>query len=124
MPRPRRLGATPERSRPRSRIAPEVGSTQPPIICRVVVSPQPEGPSRETNSPCRTESETPSTAVTGPKRRVRPSRTRKPIVAVPSALDLARPAAVPLLPLLVRGVPVDDAQPPHRLRPVGDVARL
>ena len=40
-------------SRPRSRIRPPVGSSKPPIIRRVVVLPQPDGPSSEKNSPAR-----------------------------------------------------------------------
>src|SRR5690349_10833615 len=121
MPRPRLFGAMPARSLPCSRISPDVGSTKPPIICSVVVLPQPDGPSRETNSPCRTESETASTAVAAPKRLVSRSRTRNPIG---SALDFAGPAAVPLLPLRVHIVPVHGAKLAHRLRPVGDVLRL
>ena len=54
MPRPRLAGLTARRSRPSSRIAPAVGSTKPAIICRVVVLPQPDGPSSETNSPFST----------------------------------------------------------------------
>ena len=38
-------------SRPRSRMRPPVGSSKPPIIRRVVVLPQPDGPSSEKNSP-------------------------------------------------------------------------
>ncbi len=55
MPSPRLLGATEPRSLPSSRIAPLSTGTKPAIICSVVVLPQPEGPSRETNSPRSTE---------------------------------------------------------------------
>ena len=38
-------------SRPRSSIGPLVGRSKPPIIRRVVVLPQPDGPRSEKNSP-------------------------------------------------------------------------
>src|SRR5215216_6758928 len=47
----RRKGGTPTMSRPCSRIWPLVGSSKPAIMRRVVVLPQPDGPSREKNSP-------------------------------------------------------------------------
>ena len=50
-------------SRPRSSIRPPVGSSNPPIIRRVVVLPQPDGPSSEKNSPVSID-DTPSTART------------------------------------------------------------
>jgi len=50
-------------------MAPPLGSTKPAIICRVVVLPQPDGPSNETNSPFSTSRESPSTAVCVPKGR-------------------------------------------------------
>jgi len=49
-------------SRPRSSIRPEVGASNPPIIRRVVVLPQPDGPRSEKNSPAPMSSETRSTA--------------------------------------------------------------
>src|SRR5690242_8571657 len=42
----------------------------PAVISRVVVLPQPDGPSSATNSPSRMSRSTASTAVTDPKRRV------------------------------------------------------
>src|SRR4051794_38699306 len=42
----------------------------------------------------------------------------------PSALDLSGPALVPLLALLVDGVPVDDLELAHLLRPVGNALAL
>ena len=60
-------------SRPRRRIRPPVGSSKPPIIRRVVVLPQPDGPSSEKNSPLTTSSETPSTARTSRNRFSRSS---------------------------------------------------
>ncbi|RML57726.1 hypothetical protein APX70_200371 [Pseudomonas syringae pv. maculicola] len=41
-------------SRPSSTMRPSLTSTKPAIICNVVVLPQPEGPSSETNSPLST----------------------------------------------------------------------
>ena len=51
-------------SRPRSSIVPLVGRSKPPIIRRVVVLPQPDGPRSEKNSPVPIVSETSSTART------------------------------------------------------------
>ena len=39
---------------PPTRICPASGSIKPAIIRSVVVLPQPEGPSKHTNSPCST----------------------------------------------------------------------
>src|SRR6186997_1068558 len=86
MPSPRLAGLMAKRSRPSSWIAPPLGSTKPAIICRVVVLPQPDGPSRETNSPFSTAKVRPSTAVWVPKRLFRPSSDRKlitPLVHAP-----------------------------------------
>ena len=47
----RLFGGTVDTSWPSSRIAPEVGVSNPAIIRRVVVFPQPDGPSIEKNSP-------------------------------------------------------------------------
>ncbi len=70
----RRSGGSSVMSRSRSRIRPAVGSSKPPIIRRVVVLPQPDGPSSEKNSPACTSNETPSTARTTPKRFSRSMR--------------------------------------------------
>jgi hypothetical protein len=51
---------------PSSRISPEVGCTKPAIAIRIVVLPDPEGPSRVTNSPRSICSVTSSTAATLP----------------------------------------------------------
>src|SRR5437660_6663373 len=53
-------------------ISPAVGSTKPAISRRVVVLPQPEGPSRQTSSPCSMRSDTLSTTAAAPYRLVRP----------------------------------------------------
>ena len=48
---------------PFRRISPEVGSSKPAIMRRVVVFPHPEGPRNVTNSPRRTSRLKSSTAV-------------------------------------------------------------
>src|SRR5438309_9591675 len=50
------------------RIDPVVVSMNPEIIRKVVVLPQPDGPSRTRNSPSATSSERSSTATTSPNR--------------------------------------------------------
>ncbi len=47
-------------------ISPALGSTKPAIRRSVVVLPQPEGPSRQTMSPCSILSETSSTTARSP----------------------------------------------------------
>src|SRR5205823_2049764 len=59
-----------EMTRPSSSIVPPVGSRKPAIMRSVVVLPQPEGPSSETNSPRASASVARSTAVTVPNRQV------------------------------------------------------
>ena len=61
-------------SRPRSTIRPPVGSSKPPIIRRVVVLPQPDGPRSEKNSPAPISSDTSSTARTSRKCFARSTR--------------------------------------------------
>ncbi len=63
----RRLAGTCATSSPSSRIFPEVGSSSPAIILRVVVLPQPDGPSSMKNSPSATVKVDSSTAVKSPK---------------------------------------------------------
>ena len=62
-------------SSPASRTRPWSGSSKPAIIRRVVVLPQPLGPSSEKNSPAPISSETSSTASSSPKLLVTASRT-------------------------------------------------
>src|SRR4051812_46520857 len=50
-------------------MVPAVGVMKPAIMRSVVVFPQPEGPSRETSLPSRSERFSPSTAVKSPKVR-------------------------------------------------------
>src|SRR5437899_6179316 len=76
MPSPRLAGLTASRSRPSRRMAPPLGSTKPAIICKVVVLPQPDGPSSETNSPFSTPSDSPSTASCVPNLLLSFSRSR------------------------------------------------
>ena len=49
---------------PPTRISPASGSRKPAIMRNVVVLPQPDGPSRQTNSPCSTDRLMPSTETT------------------------------------------------------------
>src|SRR5580698_5343597 len=58
-------------SRPSSVIRPRVTSTNPAIICSVVVLPQPDGPSSDTNSPFSTDRLTSATACRSPNDFVR-----------------------------------------------------
>ena len=58
----RLCGGTPPMSVPSSRIRPAVGCSKPAISRSVVVLPQPDGPSREKNSPLSTDRSMPSTA--------------------------------------------------------------
>src|SRR6201995_3014222 len=53
-------------------ISPSVGSRKPAISRSVVVLPQPEGPSRQTNCPWSIRSETLSTTASDPKRFLTP----------------------------------------------------
>src|SRR5687767_11536137 len=69
MPKPRRSAGKFVISASWNWIVPESGFSRPAIIRRVVVFPQPDGPSKPKNSPCRTSSETSSTAFVGPKLR-------------------------------------------------------
>ena len=53
-------------------IVPRLGAKKPAIIRSIVVLPQPEGPSSETNSPAEMSSVKSRTAATAPKSRPRP----------------------------------------------------
>ncbi len=52
--------------RPAKVMVPDVGRSNPAIIIRVVVFPEPDGPRNVTNSPFSIVSDTPSTARTLP----------------------------------------------------------
>src|SRR6185295_17999450 len=68
-----RAGA--ETTRSPMAISPAVGSVKPASSRRMVVLPQPDGPSRHTSCPCSILSETLSTAAWLPKRLLRPRKT-------------------------------------------------
>src|SRR5262249_32673952 len=55
-------------------IVPSSGVSKPAIMRRVVVLPEPDGPSMVKNSPWAMSRSTPSTATTSPYRLVRPLR--------------------------------------------------
>src|SRR6516225_3098172 len=66
MPMSRRYAGMLVMSLPRATIRPASARTSPATIRRVVVFPDPDGPSRVTNSPARTSRDTSSTAVRPP----------------------------------------------------------
>src|SRR5271154_6051111 len=66
-------------SSPANRMRPEVGSSNPAIMRRVVVFPQPDGPSRQKNSPSSTVKFESLTATKSPKDLCRDST---PICAI------------------------------------------
>src|SRR3989475_7827009 len=77
-------------TRPRSAISPASGCSSPATRRKVVVLPQPLGPSSVKSSPRSTSSDAPSRARTAPKTLVTPSR-RRTITAPRSALpELSR----------------------------------
>ena len=87
--------------RPRAGSCPAVGFSNPAIIRRHVVLPEPDGPSMEKNSPSRTSRSTPSTAATSPKRLTTPSRRTATCAfaagdAVGQCSRLCRPISIPL----------------------------
>src|SRR5512144_1703944 len=61
-----------ESTRSPTRISPASGARKPATSRSVVVLPHPDGPSRATSSPGRTDRSRPTTAPTWPKRLVRP----------------------------------------------------
>ena len=67
-------GRIPVIKRPSKRTSPSDGGVTPEIMLNKVVLPAPFGPISPTNSPRRTSAETWSTAVSPPKRRVRPCK--------------------------------------------------
>jgi hypothetical protein len=71
-------GGTPSRRSPSRRISPLVGCSCPPIIRRVVVFPQPEGPRRTTYSPCSMVRSMSSTATTLPPKTFVTFRSSRP----------------------------------------------
>src|SRR5579862_8921697 len=74
---PRPTGGRARTSLPSNKIAPSLGSSRPQMSRKSVDLPQPEGPTKTTNSPSSTVSVTSRSAVTSPKRFVTPfSSTR------------------------------------------------
>ena len=65
---PRFSAGTASTERPSNSTSPEVGSSSPAIIRRVVVLPQPEGPSSATTSPDSMSMLRSSTPTTDPNR--------------------------------------------------------
>src|SRR3982074_1244418 len=110
MPRSRNRGGTrmpragDETTFPPMLISPPVGCSSPATQRRVVVLPQPEGPSRTTISPAGTAKLTPSIAGRPTENCLRRSLTSS--VAVMSVLPRFRSLAVP-----VRLVPIRDPRP-------------
>src|SRR5690348_11048672 len=74
MPVARRLGGIATVEAPSIRISPPSGSSKPAMQRSAVDLPQPEGPSRQTNSPSATSSDIALTAMVAPKRRVKDCR--------------------------------------------------
>ena len=69
----RLLAGMPAIDCPAMTTVPSVGSSNPAIRRSSVVLPQPDGPSREKNSPSRMVASTPLSAVTEPKALLTPS---------------------------------------------------
>src|SRR5258708_28064438 len=103
-------------STPSSRILPEVGCSKPAISRKVVVLPQPEGPSREKNSPLATVRSTLSTAIS-PNLLVSPDSSIAPPPTAPpphATCRVCAPASVraPSRLCQPRGTPPQPPQPP------------
>src|SRR6266566_10082304 len=82
----RRSGGRCWTGRPSKRISPSVTSSSPATMLRVVVLPQPEGPSSTVNDPSGTSRSIESTATTGPNSRRR-------LLSTTSAIALPLPHA-------------------------------
>src|SRR4051812_12014277 len=96
-------GGSPEIEEPPIRISPADGCSNPAIMRRVVVFPDPEAPSSVRNSPAAISNERSSTATNSPKRLVRRSSSRIGVRSFPG-FDL-----VPdFLVLLAPGAPLPE----------------
>src|SRR5262245_9685384 len=100
-----RRGSGPLTTSPSMRTSPRVGAMKPAMMFRMVDLPQPDGPSRHTNSPSRTERLMSSRTVMLP-----PSRSNA--MPMPSARSLsldatAGAAGVPAGLLVIRVPPAD-----------------
>src|ERR1051325_10536641 len=80
MPKPRRSGGRLVMSVPWNSIEPPSGFSRPAIMRKVVVLPQPDGPSSPKNSPWLTSRDTSATARVEPKVRERFLSERKAIL--------------------------------------------
>src|SRR6266849_9409250 len=78
-----------ESTAPSMAIDPALGRMKPAIMRKVVVLPQPEGPSSETNSPAASDRSTPDTAATSPKRLPRPLSCSFATGSAPSQHEIA-----------------------------------
>src|SRR5258706_15040092 len=83
-----------DRSAPSISMIPALGGMKPAIMRKVVVLPQPEGPSSDTNSPEASSSVTSETAAVSPKRFERPRKASFVI----DGWNGARPPPTPTLP--------------------------
>src|SRR6185369_3634532 len=79
MPRPRVFGLAWVMSRPSRVMRPALTSANPAIICSVVVLPQPDGPSSDTNSPFSTDRFMSMTACVAPYDLATSVKVRKDI---------------------------------------------
>src|SRR5918996_5087507 len=86
--------------RPASRISPSLANSSPATMRKVVVLPQPDGPSRQTTSPAPTSRSTASTATNRSKRLV---TLRSSMSAIASAPDGAEGDAAQQLVLQHEG---------------------
>jgi hypothetical protein len=84
MPSPRSRGSRSLTTRPSMRISPALGSMKPAIMRKVVVLPQPDGPTSTTNSPSSMVRPRLRTATTLPNALLRPtSSMRATPISVP-----------------------------------------
>src|SRR6266567_8866245 len=79
-----------DRTLPSTRISPPSGSSKPAIMRKVVVLPQPDGPSRHTSAPCLTVKSIASTETTAAYRLVSLSTSRRAIASVFVAMRRTR----------------------------------
>src|SRR5262245_45369375 len=111
MPMSRLAGGSAVMSSPSTRTRPASGFSKPATTFRSVVLPEPLGPRMVRSSPGAMSSETPSSARTSPKRRVRPSTVSLPALSSPvwaaNASSLLQHPGVPqfLRLVAVLGVP-------------------
>ena len=104
-----RTAACSPTSTPPSSTRPSVGRSNPAIMRRHVVLPDPDGPSIEKNSPSRTSRSTPSTATTSPNRLTTPSSRDRGVAGVGLAPPRAATAASLTDPPLQREPPPEPA---------------